>query len=231
MLLEKFYSVLEMLCRLEIEGIRGSLHRILVLFDDIVDSSGQQADYFLYVRIVFLLGNQTGTAASALAQMKVQTRAELTSEYGIRRYVVVAGPQRISTPEEIQKNLGVGYRTIWSEISGPVPHNPPCKEYFRERIGRDAYPGICLGVFEKDVVAWLVLLDEVVLQQKGIRFRVHDRILQIGNLGNKYSRLGIEPFRRYEILVNTLEEILRLAHIYHISLGVIVSIYSGGMWQ
>ena len=107
----------------------------------------------------------------------------------------------------------------------------PGNENPRELVPRHANPRIGLGILQKDVVPGLVLLDEVVLQQEGIRFGVHDGILRIGDLRHQDARLRREPLGRHEILRHPLVQVLRLPHINHIPLGVIIPIDAGGMWK
>ena len=110
-------------------------------------------------------------------------------------------------------------------------YNTARKIHFRERARADAYPRIGLGVLQQDVVLGFVLLDEIVLQEQCIRFGIHDRVLGIGDFGDKDACLDIEPFRRHEILRDPFVKVFRLAHIYDNPLGVIISVNSGGMWE
>ena len=112
-------------------------------------------------------------------------------------------------------------RTVLDQTAGHID--------LREFVGAYADPGIGLRILQEDVVPWLVLLDEVVLQQQGVRLRTDDRELGVGNLRNEDAGLAVEPLGRDEILGNTLVQVFRLAHIDDIPLGVIVTIDTGGM--
>ena len=57
---------------------------------------------------------------------------------------------------------------------GKVSAHAPGKEHLRELVRRDADPGIGLGVLEQYVVAWLVLLYEIVFQKQGVGLAVND---------------------------------------------------------
>ena len=143
---------------------------------------------------------------------------------------MVAGAYLIVLREEFQQVSGMNDRTVRPEI--PVSlHDSSGEVDFRELIPGYAYPRIGLGVLEQDIVLRLVLLDEIVLEQKGVSLSIDHGILRIRYLGDKYARLGIEPLRRYEILRHTLVEVLRLAYIYDNPLGVIIPVNSGGMWK
>ena len=142
---------------------------------------------------------------------------------------MVAGTQWIKLPEQVHKVACVHHRTVRPEITRPVLNHPPCQEHLREIIRSHTYPGISLGILEQYIVFGLVLLDEVVLQKKRVRLGVHDRELSVRNPGDKKSCLAVQPFRIHEILRHPLMEVLGLSHVYHRSLGVIITVDSGGM--
>ena len=120
---------------------------------------------------------------------------------------------------------------VRAEISRPVMHHTARKIHLRERPRTDAYPRIGLRVFQEDVIAWLVLLDQIVFKQQSIRFGFNDGVLRIGDFRDHDRRLARKPFCRNEILRNPLVEVLGLAYINDIPLGVIIAIDSGGMWK
>ena len=118
---------------------------------------------------------------------------------------------------------------VGSEIAGAVLDQPAGQEDLGILIRAHADPGIGLRVLEQDVVPGLVLLDEVVFQQQGIRLGSHDRKLGVGDLRDQDAGLAVEPLRRDEILGDPLVQVLRLAYIDDIPLGVIVAVDTGGM--
>ena len=122
------------------------------------------------------------------------------------------------------------HRAVGPEIAVSLDHTAG-KVDFREFVSCHAYPRIGLGVLQQDVVLGFVLLDEIVLQEQCIRFGIHDRVLGIGDFGDKDARLDIEPFRRHEILRDPFVKVFGLAYIYDNPLGVIISVNSGGMWE
>jgi len=120
-------------------------------------------------------------------------------------------------------------RAVRPEIPGAVLLHAAREEHPRIGLVGDADPGVGLAVLEEDVVMGLVLLDEVVLQQQGVRLAVDHGVLQVGNLAHQDAGLGVEPLRGHEILRHPLVQVLGLAHINHRSLGVIIAVDSGGM--
>lgn len=121
--------------------------------------------------------------------------------------------------------------TVRTEVTGAVLYHPTGQKHPRERLASHAYPRIGLGILEKYIVAGLILLDEVVLKQEGIRFTVNYGVTRIRNLADQHPGLGVEPVGRDKVLRNSLVQVLRLTHIYDISLGVIIPVDSGGMWK
>ena len=131
--------------------------------------------------------------------------------------------------DELNQISGMHDTAVWTEISGAVLDDTSCKKDFREIAGRHAYPRICLGVLEKDVVTWLELLDKIVFQEQGIRLGLHHRVFRICNLRNHYSGLACQALRWNEILSHPLMKVLCLTYINDIPLDVIIPIDARGM--
>jgi hypothetical protein len=119
--------------------------------------------------------------------------------------------------------------TVRAEISGTILDHAPGKEDLRELVTGDTYPRIGLRILQKDIVFRLVLLDQVVLKQQGVGFGIHYRVLGIGYLRDKDPCLSVEPGGVHKVLGDSFMQVFRLADINHISLGVIITIDSGGM--
>jgi hypothetical protein len=75
-----------------------------------------------------------------------------------------------------------------AEIASTILPNSSNEGQFGEGI-LNVQPQIEEGfiVLEVDVVSWLELLDEIILEDKGLFFCVSDDTLDILNLGNKES--------------------------------------------
>ena len=144
---------------------------------------------------------------------------------------MLAGAQEIVRIEEIQEIPGVHDRAVGAEISGSVLHELSGEEDAWEGLVGDTYPGIGLGVLQQYVVLRFVLLDKIVFEQQCVRFRIHDRILDFYDFRDKYAGLGVQTLRRHEILMDTFEEILRLAHINNRSRGIIIPVNTRGVRQ
>ena len=144
---------------------------------------------------------------------------------------MLALTQRIHRMYEVHKIAGVNDAAVRTEIAGTVLDHLAGKKHLRELILAHAYPWIGLGILQKDIIARLELLDEIILKQQGICLGVNDRILRVSDLRHHHGSLARKPIRRYEILRHPLMQVLCLTHINHIPLSVIIPVYARGMWK
>ena len=163
--------------------------------------------------------------------MEVQARAEFAPQDGFAGDFEIAGAQRVVLPEELQKVVGVRDRAVRPEIGAVPPVYAAGQIDLREVVVRDDDPRVGLGVLEQDVVARLVLLDEIVLQQQRVGLRIDDRELCVGDLRDQQPGLHIQPLRRHEVLRHPLVQVFGLAHINHLPRGIVVTIDPRGMWK
>ena len=230
-LCEHVYMVFVFLSQLEFEICGGLGHLLPVAADQACGVAFENRDYLLYHRAVLLLGDGPYAATLAAAYLEIQTGTKFVPEYGLRVYLEPAGADGVIGLEEIEQFAGVEGRAVRPEVTRAVAYELACQINPGERICADTYPRIGLGILEQDVVLWLVLLDKVVFKQQGIGLGVHHGVLGISNLAYQNPGLGIEPGWIDEVLRNPLVQVLGFAYIYHISLGVVVSVDSGGMWE
>ena len=167
-LLEGVYAVFPHLGLLEIEGLRGRQHAGFILLGDSAHAALQEGHYLLYPSAVFLRGHLAHTAAPALADVEIQAWAYLPAEDGISIYLVPAAAQGVVLFEEFQQVASMHHGAVGPEVAGSVLLHAPREEHPRVGFGGYADPGVGLAVLEEDVVAGLILLDEVVLQQEGV---------------------------------------------------------------
>ena len=142
-----------------------------------------------------------------------------------------AGPERIYVVDELHKIPCVHDAAVRAEISRSVLYKAPREKYAWKFLSSDTYPRICLRILKENVIAWLELFDEVVLQQQGISLRLHDGVLRISDLGHHHRSLSSQALSRHEILRNSLMQVFCLTHINNIPLGVIISVDAWGMWK
>ena len=85
---------------------------------------------------------------------------------------------------------------------------------------------IGLVILEHDIVARLVLLDQVRLEDERLGLVVGDDELEIGNPRDQLLGLGIHRPGGLKVLAHTLAEALRLADIDDFTTGILVEIDS-----
>jgi hypothetical protein len=77
----------------------------------------------------------------------------------------------------------------------------------------DADPGECLVVFEGDIVMRLVFLDQVVLQQESILFRINYNVADISDPADQHLNLSTDGIDLYKIAANALLKVLCLSDV------------------
>ena len=122
-------------------------------------------------------------------------------------------------------HMGVG--TI---ISAPFLVDRTGLEDAWEELVGDADGRIGLAVFQQDIIAWIVLLDERVFKQQRILLRIHHRITDIVDLTDEHLCLETIHFR-VEVRRDSRFEILRLTHIDDGMILVIVLVAARLFWQ
>ena len=232
MLLQGLHLLFQALRLLEVEPPGRLRHERLIVADHFPAPAREDTDDLVDVVAVLLAGVGTHTGSLAPADVEIQARTELFPKDSLGRNRKVAGSQRVHLPEKIHQVAGMHHAAVRTEI--PVAASlvdTARNEHFRKFVTRHADPGIRLRILQEDVVLRLVLLDEVVLQQQGIRFGVHDRILGVGDLRDEDPRLCRQPLGRHEILCHPLVQVLRLPHIDDIPRSVIIPVDARGMWK
>ena len=231
MLLQRGDAVQAGLRLFETQFLRGLLHPGFILPDDLVHPALEQAGDLPDPAAVLFGAHGADAAAPAPPQVEFQAGAELPAQHRLARDPELAGAERIGMVEEVQQVFRVGDGTVRTEIGAGPAVDAPRQVYPREFLRRDDDPGIGLGVLQEDVVAGLVLLDQVVFQQQRVGLRIHDAELGVGDLGHQHAGLERQPLRRHEILRHPLVEVLGLPHINHLPGGVVVAIHPRGMWK
>jgi len=231
MLLKREHLLLIDLGLFEFHVLSSLLHKILVMLDYFASASLQHGHYFVYVLIVFLLGNATDTAAKTLLYMEIQTWADLAAKDRIGSDPMLAGTERIDVMEELHQIAGMDHTAVRPKIAGTIPDHATGKEDSWKIFSTDADPRICLRILEENVIARLELLDKIVLKKQCIRFRFNHGIFGISNLRDHHRSLAGKSLSGHEILSDPLVQVLGLAHINHIPLSVIISVDAGGMWK
>ena len=102
----------------------------------------------------------------------------------------IAGTDRIEFVYQLQYQLYRIAEAVGSVILSAFLIDHPRFEDPGEWFARNAYVRIALPVFEQDVIARMVLLDEIVLQQERILFAIYHYIAYIRYMRYQLARLG-----------------------------------------
>lgn len=127
-------------------------------------------------------------------------------------HVGVAGADGVEPVYQLDNEVQRVAETIGTVVFTSALHDVAGLEYAGELLLGDADAGVTLAVFEEDVVVGLVLLDEVVFEQKSILLAIHHDIAYIGDVLDEL--LGLKAVLLFvEVTAHTAVEVLRFTHI------------------
>ncbi len=87
---------------------------------------------------------------------------------------------------------------------------------------------ISFVVAQEDVVARLLLLDEVVLERQRLFFVADDDVFNIDSLTEEAAGFGILVGSSDEVRTYPRAEVLGLSHVDNLAFGVLVEVHAGG---
>ena len=149
-------------------------------------------------------GGRDGASASVLAcddrQLAGAVRKELLQKV-----------ERLVHRLRVRKRTEIARRPIAERA---LPEDP--REILTEG---DLHIGIRLVVFEPDVVAGPVLLDEIVLEEEGFRDAVGEHVLEPLGALHHSDKANVEA--RAEVVAHPVAEYVGLTDVHHASLGVL----------
>jgi len=165
----------------EVEVLRGGGHSLLQELDQLRVFPLEKKNDFLDQLAVFFRGNEAAAGPQAFLDLEVQTGAGAVPEIG-----VVAGAQRKEAAQNPESLFHRGAGSVRAEITRPVSLHPAHQRQLREFI-LDAEPEaeVSFVVFQIDVVAGLMLLDQGVFQDEGFFFRVGEKGFHLADFGHE----------------------------------------------
>src|SRR3569833_903279 len=143
----------------------------------------------------------------------------------VLRKVELACPQLYITFYKIQQLPHLAHRSKGSQVFGAVIDLEAGEEYTGKRFIANDDIRVGLVVLQIDVELGLVLLDERVLQQKSILFRIHDSELDASDVLHQLMCL-IGGKGLCKIRAHPFAKALRLANVDQLVLFVEVFIYA-----
>ena len=119
-------------------------------------------------------------------------------------------------------------REIRTVVRAPVLAQSPGHVDPRPALAqRQLHVGVSLVIPQQDVEARLALLDQIVFQRQRLFVVRDDDVIHIDCLAHQGPRLGVLPTPFVKVAGYAAAQILRLPHVNHIALGVLVQIHSG----
>ena len=119
-------------------------------------------------------------------------------------------------------------REVRAVVFAAVFFQPPCDIHARKALAkRELDVRISFVVAQKDVVARLLLLDEVVLERQRFLVVVDDDVVDVDGLAHERAGLGVGQGFVREIVTDAGAQILGLADINDLAFGVLVQVHAG----
>ena len=129
---------------------------------------------------------------------------------------------------QFEHRVGSVGKAVWPEILPTAFILLPSLVYARICLSSDADIRVTLAVLEQDIVARLVLLDQVVLQQKSILLTLHNHVLDVCYVC--YQLPGLERgLVLAEVAAYASLQVLGLTYIYHLP-GIIQMLVHAGLF-
>ena len=134
--------------------------------------------------------------------------------------------------DELDDAVGEVAGKVGAVIGGAVLAQPAGDEDFGKAIGeRELYVGVGLVVAQQDVEARLALLDEVVFEGEGLVLVGYEDVVEVDGLAHERAGLGVGLRSLEQIGTDARAQVIRLAHVDHFAVGILVEIHAGLGWQ
>ena len=123
-------------------------------------------------------------------------------------------------------------RKIRAEVGGAVLAQAARDEDLGVAVGeRELDVRVGLVVAQQDVEARLALLDQVVFERQRLVLVGDGDVLEVDGLAHERAGLGIGLRRRQKVAAHPRAQVLRLADVDDLALGVLVEVTAGARGQ
>jgi hypothetical protein len=162
---------------------------------------------------------------------RAEATLDVVFEAGARELAVdldVAGAQLEGAVDEIDGTAREARGQERPEVERAVALDAARDHHAREGlVDRQFQVRVLLVILERDVVARLVLLDEVRLKHQRLDLRVRDDELKVGDAADELAGLRVVPAPRLEVGADAVAQILRLADVDDLARVVLVQVDAG----
>ena len=206
----------------KIQRLRGGFHLCHQVFNQARTFALQKQQRMLNVSAVIGFTDIAHTRCGAAFNLVLQTGARAVLEIAV--FALANLEQLVNKLQAVTHRTGTGK---WPQVlslfaaAATVHHNL--------RIGivnRGVYKGVGFVVAQQNIVAGLVRLDQVRLQQQRFTFGVGNGDIDVMNLFNQCAGFNRQPGFS-EVTGNAFFKIFGLAHIQQILLGIVHTIDTG----
>ena len=208
----QFIFLFQLLCLLEFQLFGQGQHLFLQGLADALRISLQNLFNLGDVLHVCLVRLKPDTGSLTVLDMIFQADLELVCLNILGSQCQCTGTDGIEFLNQFQYGHHGWYVAVGTEVGRPVADNLPRLEDTREILVAYADGRVGLVIFQQDIVARLVFLDEVVLQQQRVFFCIYDDVSDVCNLAYQNPCLGGLVFFR-KIGVDTPLQILCFSHV------------------
>ena len=130
--------------------------------------------------------------------------------------------------DEIDQPVGQVAGEVGAKVSGAVFAQAPSDENLRISIGEGELDvRVSLVIAQQDIEARLALLDQIVFQRKSFMFIGYRDVVDVHCLPHQGARLGVGLGSFQKVRADSRTQILRLADVDHLALGVLVEVAAG----
>ena len=128
--------------------------------------------------------------SQAALYVKFQARTVLAGLDGRLVHRQLAGPERKHLLDNVKHRVHHLHRGIWAKVFRTVLDAAARSKNSRVALLLDAHPGVGLAVFEVDVVARLVLLNQRILKQQRVELSLSNNGLNVDHLAHEHTKSG-----------------------------------------
>ncbi len=199
-------------------------HLLLEDAHDLIDLPLQDENRLIH-HVVVLLGRDLARAGAGASPHLVLQAGPLSC----LEFAVAAGPQRIHLVDLPQRVPHRGGRGVGSEEE---PSRLGLRPADRHETGEGMVPidhhvQVGLVVPEVHVVSGTVSLDQGVLEQQGLFFRLRDDVVQLLDLLHEETNLRVGFGAGTDVGSKPGSQVLRLAHVQHLPLVPFHQVHTG----
>ena len=189
--------------------------------------AGLAVEKELHVADGLRVGLGRGEAFDAGAEAALDVVLQAGARVVAREVDLATGDEEAAVDEVDQAVREVAGK-VGAEVGAAVLAQAAGDEDFGIAVGeRELDVGVGLVVAQQDVEARLALLDEVVFEREGFVLVGDGDVVHVDGLAHQRAGLGVGLRRFEEVGANARPQVLRLADVDHLALGVLVEIAAG----